>query len=151
MNDDSIATHMYCHMLSVLLTGQKKKKKKKKLKLESRTCSTNVPYFIPLLSLRSQWRCCPWSSFYVVHVMNKFVFVCVVQVHCCNILFYKIDTILNLPPESSLCLPSVLETVVDLVTEETIPWFLLCYLGPNNYSTFQGTRFNCNKESSIWV
>ncbi len=30
MNDDSIATHMYCHMLSVLLTGQKKKKKKKK-------------------------------------------------------------------------------------------------------------------------
>ncbi len=30
MNDDSIATHMYCHMLSVLLTCQKKKKKKKK-------------------------------------------------------------------------------------------------------------------------
>ncbi len=28
MNDDSIATHMYCHVLSVLLTGQKKKKKK---------------------------------------------------------------------------------------------------------------------------
>ncbi len=27
MNDDSIATHMYCHVLSVLLTGQKKKKK----------------------------------------------------------------------------------------------------------------------------
>ncbi len=30
MNDDSIATHMYCHVLSVLLTGQKKKRKKKK-------------------------------------------------------------------------------------------------------------------------
>ncbi len=30
MNDDSIATHMYWHVLSVLLTGQKKKKKKKK-------------------------------------------------------------------------------------------------------------------------
>ncbi len=30
MNDDSIATHMYCHVLSVLLTGQKKKKKKKR-------------------------------------------------------------------------------------------------------------------------
>ncbi len=30
MNDDSIAKHMYCHVLSVLLTGQKKKKKKKK-------------------------------------------------------------------------------------------------------------------------
>ncbi len=29
MNDDSIATHMYWHVLSVLLTGQKKKKKKK--------------------------------------------------------------------------------------------------------------------------
>ncbi len=29
MNDDSIAKHMYCHVLSVLLTGQKKKKKKK--------------------------------------------------------------------------------------------------------------------------
>ncbi len=28
MNDDSIAKHMYCHVLSVLLTGQKKKKKK---------------------------------------------------------------------------------------------------------------------------
>ncbi len=27
MNDDSIAKHMYCHVLSVLLTGQKKKKK----------------------------------------------------------------------------------------------------------------------------
>ncbi len=32
MNDDSIATHMYCHMLSVLLTGQQKKRKKKKKK-----------------------------------------------------------------------------------------------------------------------
>ncbi len=32
MNDDSIAKHMYCHVLSVLLTGQKKKKKKKKKK-----------------------------------------------------------------------------------------------------------------------
>ncbi len=30
MNDDSIATHMHCHVLSVLLTGPKKKKKKKK-------------------------------------------------------------------------------------------------------------------------
>ncbi len=30
MNDDSIAKHMYCHVLSVLLKGQKKKKKKKK-------------------------------------------------------------------------------------------------------------------------
>ncbi len=29
MNDDSIATHMYCHVLSVLLTGQKKKKREK--------------------------------------------------------------------------------------------------------------------------
>ncbi len=29
MNDDSIAKHMYCHVLSVLLTGQKKKKKYK--------------------------------------------------------------------------------------------------------------------------
>ncbi len=29
MNDDSIATHMYCHVLSVLLTGPKKKKKKR--------------------------------------------------------------------------------------------------------------------------
>ncbi len=27
MNDDSIAKHMYCHVLSVLLTGQRKKKK----------------------------------------------------------------------------------------------------------------------------
>ncbi len=26
MNDDSIATHTYCHVLSVLLTGQEKKK-----------------------------------------------------------------------------------------------------------------------------
>ncbi len=33
MNDDSIVTHMYCHVLSVLLTGQKKKKKKKKKEL----------------------------------------------------------------------------------------------------------------------
>ncbi len=32
MNDDSIATHMHCHVLSVLLTGPKKKKKKKKKK-----------------------------------------------------------------------------------------------------------------------
>ncbi len=32
MNDDSIATHMYWHVLSVLLTGQKEKKKKKKKK-----------------------------------------------------------------------------------------------------------------------
>ncbi len=32
MNDDSIAKHMYCHVLSVLLTGQKKKEKKKKKK-----------------------------------------------------------------------------------------------------------------------
>ncbi len=31
MNDDSIATHMYWHVLSVLLTGQKKKKKKKRI------------------------------------------------------------------------------------------------------------------------
>ncbi len=30
VNDDSIATHMHCHVLSVLLTGPKKKKKKKK-------------------------------------------------------------------------------------------------------------------------
>ncbi len=29
MNDDSIATHMHCHVLSVLLTGTGKKKKKK--------------------------------------------------------------------------------------------------------------------------
>ncbi len=29
VNDDSIVTHTYCHVLSVLLTGQKKKKKKK--------------------------------------------------------------------------------------------------------------------------
>ncbi len=29
MNDDSIATHTYCHVLSVLLTGQKNNKKKK--------------------------------------------------------------------------------------------------------------------------
>ncbi len=28
VNDDSIATHMHCHVLSVLLTGPKKKKKK---------------------------------------------------------------------------------------------------------------------------
>ncbi len=35
MNDDSIATHMYCHVLSVLLTGQKKKKKKKKKRDDS--------------------------------------------------------------------------------------------------------------------
>ncbi len=35
MNDDSIATHMYWHVLSVLLTGQKKKKKKKKKKKET--------------------------------------------------------------------------------------------------------------------
>ncbi len=27
VNDDSIVTHTYCHVLSVLLTGQKKKKK----------------------------------------------------------------------------------------------------------------------------
>ncbi len=33
MNDDSIAKHMYCHVLSVLLTGQKKKKKKKETQL----------------------------------------------------------------------------------------------------------------------
>ncbi len=32
MNDDSIAMHMYWHVLSVLLTGQKKTKKKKKKK-----------------------------------------------------------------------------------------------------------------------
>ncbi len=32
MNDDSIATHMHCHVLSVLLTGPGKKKKKKKKK-----------------------------------------------------------------------------------------------------------------------
>ncbi len=31
VNDDSIVTHTYCHVLSVLLTGQKKKKKKKKI------------------------------------------------------------------------------------------------------------------------
>ncbi len=30
MNDDSIAMHMYWHVLSVLLTGQKKKKKNSK-------------------------------------------------------------------------------------------------------------------------
>ncbi len=35
MNDDSIAKHMYCHVLSVLLTGQKKKKKKKKKKISA--------------------------------------------------------------------------------------------------------------------
>ncbi len=35
MNDDSIAKHMYCHVLSVLLTGQKKKKKKKKKKMNA--------------------------------------------------------------------------------------------------------------------
>ncbi len=32
MNDDSIAKHMYCHVLSVLLTGKKKTKKKNKKK-----------------------------------------------------------------------------------------------------------------------
>ncbi len=31
MNDDSIATHMHCHVLSVLLTGPRKKKKKKRM------------------------------------------------------------------------------------------------------------------------
>ncbi len=29
MNDDSIVTHTYCYVLSVLLTGKKKKKKKR--------------------------------------------------------------------------------------------------------------------------
>ncbi len=33
MNDDSIVTHMHCHVLSVLLTGPEKKKKKKKRKV----------------------------------------------------------------------------------------------------------------------
>ncbi len=32
MNDDSIATHMHCHVLSVLLTGPEKKRKKKKIR-----------------------------------------------------------------------------------------------------------------------
>ncbi len=27
VNDDSIATHMHCHLLSVLLTGREKKKR----------------------------------------------------------------------------------------------------------------------------
>ncbi len=31
VNDDSIVTHTYCHVLSVLLTGQKKKKKNEAL------------------------------------------------------------------------------------------------------------------------
>ncbi len=35
MNDDSIATHMHCYVLSVLLTGPGKKKEKKKKKKEN--------------------------------------------------------------------------------------------------------------------
>ncbi len=45
MNDDSIATHMYWHVLSVLLTGQKKKKKKKKKK-KSITIHPKGPHFV---------------------------------------------------------------------------------------------------------
>ncbi len=40
MNDDSIAMHMYWHVLSVLLTGQKKKKNKKKKKKKKKRVTT---------------------------------------------------------------------------------------------------------------
>ncbi len=52
---------------------------------------------------------------------EQICFLCVFKFNCCNILLYKIYTILNLPPESSLCFPSVLENAVDLVTEKTLP------------------------------
>ncbi len=48
VNDDSIATHMYWHVLSVLLTGQKKKKKKKKKK---------KPSFDPISSPSKSYLC----------------------------------------------------------------------------------------------
>ncbi len=48
MNDDSIAKHMYCHVLSVLLTGQKKKKKKKRILVTTLTfivCPSQFVFF----------------------------------------------------------------------------------------------------------
>ncbi len=55
MNDDSIAKHMYCHVLSVLLTGQKKKKKKKKKKKEYylQTVQNDYKYLIFKIWLRN--------------------------------------------------------------------------------------------------
>ncbi len=42
MNDDSIVTHTYCYVLSVLLTGQKKKRKKKEKKYVERKSTDTV-------------------------------------------------------------------------------------------------------------
>ncbi len=57
MNDDSIAKHMYCHVLSVLLTGQKKKKKKKKKKKDVKThhfSSSLTLIYSPVLFVRQK-------------------------------------------------------------------------------------------------
>ncbi len=51
MNDDSIAKHMYCHVLSVLLTGQKKKKKKKKKNTEILNTLPGIENFGPLFMI----------------------------------------------------------------------------------------------------
>ena len=129
----------------------------KKKKLKSRTCSTKCSLFNSLLflslslSLRSQWWCCPWSSVCGPHheqicfcvcsssvIIYYFVkyFVCKFSCYIlfckifsvfklrCDILFCKIYTIY---PQSHPCLPSILENVVDLVTEKTITWFLVYF------------------------
>ncbi len=51
MNDDSIAKHMYCHVWSVLLTGQKKKKKKKKKKEIAKPKVKKIALFDPTVLL----------------------------------------------------------------------------------------------------
>ncbi len=52
MNDDSIATHMHCHVLSVLLTGPEKKKKKKKKKKERHLFSIKMKEIIKKLKIK---------------------------------------------------------------------------------------------------
>ncbi len=58
MNDDSIATHMHCHVLSVLLTGPKKKKKK--VTTQSELKKHLSPVAVSIMQFNSRAECCNW-------------------------------------------------------------------------------------------